>query len=329
MAIASKNTWWLKLSCFLIGWDYRIVKDCSELTKRDAKRYISAIILISLIWFFVGFSFGNHYLGLNGWLSILSGLIAIVAVVQIERQIITSDKTPLLFASRIALALIMAAIGAVMIDQYMFKQDIAMKLEESRKSIVEARVESLNAELDHKLNRLNTDLSKIDQEIQQQQNRFNNEVYGKGKSSGSVGYGSIAKGQESYLKTFAAQRQNIRNEISRVYNEKLQTRINAHKEIMEKPSGLLEEFSVMISLITGNLSTGIIYMVFFSFFLIVELMIVFTKYGNKRKNDYENIIDFQLEVRFGQLQMMEVENAKKIGREGSIVRSSLLTSKNI
>jgi hypothetical protein len=326
---ASNNTWWLKLSCFLIGWDYRIVKDCSELTKRDAKRYISAIILISLIWFFVGYSFGSHYLSLNGWLSVLSGLIAIVAVVQIERQIITSDKTTLLFISRIALALIMAGIGAVMIDQYMFKQDIAMKLEESRKSIVEARVESLNTELDHKLNRLRANQLKIDQEIQQQQDRFNNEMYGKGKSTGLKGYGGVAKGQESYLKTFATQRQEIGKEISKVYNEKLQTRINAHDEIMGKPSGLLEEFSVMISLITSNLSTGVIYIVFFSFFLIIELMIVITKYGNKRKNDYENIIDFQLEVRFGQLQMMEVENAKKIGREGSIVRSSLLTSKNV
>ena len=326
---ASNNTWWLKLSCFLIGWDYRIVKDCSELTKRDAKRYISAILLISLIWFFVGYSFGNHYLGLNGWQSGISGLIAIVAVIQIERQIITSDKTTMLIVSRVALAIIMAGIGAVMIDQYIFKQDVAMKLEESRKSIVEARVESLNAELDHKLDRLKADQAKIDQEIKQQQDRFNNEMYGKGKSTGLTGYGPIAKGQESYLKTFATQRQEIGKEISNVYNEKLQTRINAHNEIMNKPSGFLEEFSVMISLITGSVSTFIIYLIFLSFFLIIELMIVFTKYGNKRKNDYENIIDFQLEVRFGQLQMMEVENAKKIGREGSIVRSSMLTSKNV
>lgn len=34
--------------------------------------------------------------------------------------------------------------------------------------------------------------------------------------------------------------------------------------------------------------------------MIVELMTGITKYGNKRKNDYENLIDFQLEVRFGQ-----------------------------
>jgi hypothetical protein len=43
-------------------------------------------------------------------------------------------------------------------------------------------------------------------------------------------------------------------------------------------------------------------------------MIEITNYGNKRKDDYENIIDLQLEGRFNQLQMMEVTNAKKIGR---------------
>jgi hypothetical protein len=53
-----------------------------------------------------------------------------------------------------------------------------------------------------------------------------------------------------YTQPLAPQRKEIGKEISRVYNGKLKTRINAHNEIMEKPSGLLEELSIIVSLIT-------------------------------------------------------------------------------
>src|SRR3569833_35633 len=134
------NIFWFIFSCFLIGWDYSMVRNCSELSKRDAKRYCSALLLISVIWFFVGFAFSNRYLSLGIPGSLAGGLISVICIIQIERQIIMSSRNKVLAIFRIFLALIMSAIGAILIDQYVFRNDIVGMLNESRRERIDAKI---------------------------------------------------------------------------------------------------------------------------------------------------------------------------------------------
>jgi len=323
------NIFWLKLSCFLIGWDYSMVRNCSELSKRDAKRYCSALLLISVIWFFVGFAFSNRYLSLGIPGSLAGGLISIICIIQIERQIIMSSRNKVLAIFRIFLALIMSAIGAILIDQYVFRNDIEGMLNESRRDRIEAKIKDRNNELEERLSGLNVELTKLDATIKDQQQKFTDELFGTGKSTGTLGYGSIAKGQESFLKSSIDQREKIRQEISNVQDNKLRIRDQIEKDVMNAPRGFLEEFRILLALIRTDGWSLMVYIIFVSFFLCIETIIVVTKYLHKTKNDYENIVDFQLEVRFKQLQNLEMDTIRKMGRSQLIDSSNSLASRVI
>ena len=53
---------WLKISCFFTGFNYEIVKNSSVAAAKTVKKNMSALILISMLWAFIGFNFTARYL---------------------------------------------------------------------------------------------------------------------------------------------------------------------------------------------------------------------------------------------------------------------------
>ena len=82
---------WLKIGCMLTGYKYLIISDASEASTRTVKKYVSALLIVSMLWGFIGFSFANRYLQTSTSASSIVALIMIVIVIQIERQIILSS----------------------------------------------------------------------------------------------------------------------------------------------------------------------------------------------------------------------------------------------
>ena len=134
---------WHRLGCFLTGWDKESVTKSSLQTLTKLNRITSAIFLISLIWFFVLYKFGEFYFKLSGEIDplqpdlpptdpyyiwrIFCGIIGVILVVQIERQVtlqISKSRTKWV---RIPIAVLMALIGSVIFDQILFKDDIEIK----------------------------------------------------------------------------------------------------------------------------------------------------------------------------------------------------------
>lgn len=122
------NNWWLKTGCFLTGYKYAILDGCSEVSQRTVKRYTSALLIICILWAFIGYSFVGRYLKGEWYLSAMGAVLFIVIILQVERQIILSDgHGKAKYWIRGAIALIMAIIGSIVIDQIIFKEDIARK----------------------------------------------------------------------------------------------------------------------------------------------------------------------------------------------------------
>jgi hypothetical protein len=122
------NNWWLKTGCFLTGYKYAILDGCSEVSQRTVKRYTSALLIICILWAFIGYSFVGRYLKGEWYLSVLGAVLFIVIILQVERQIILSDgHGKAKYWIRGAIAFIMAIIGSIVIDQIIFKEDIARK----------------------------------------------------------------------------------------------------------------------------------------------------------------------------------------------------------
>ncbi|MEN0052376.1 MAG: DUF4407 domain-containing protein [Mucilaginibacter sp.] len=121
-----RTDWWIRFGCFLTGYKYSILQGCSEVSHRAVKRYTAALLIVSILWAFIGYSFARNYLQCSSYYSVLGALIFVLIILQVERQIIMSEgKGNLKYWVRGAIALIMAVIGSVIIDQIIFREDIA------------------------------------------------------------------------------------------------------------------------------------------------------------------------------------------------------------
>lgn len=156
---------YLKIACFLIGYEYSLISECSVLSIKNLKKYFTAVIVIAIIWFIIGFNFSQTYIKLNLIKSIIGGLIASIIIIKIERQIIlTIEKSRWIFVMRLSLGIVIAAIGAAIIDQIIFKDDIEKaKLEDDQKEV--ARLVPLKTkELEEELNRFKENIEKLNSE---------------------------------------------------------------------------------------------------------------------------------------------------------------------
>jgi hypothetical protein len=116
---------WLRIGCFLTGYNYQMLIRSSELSMKRVIRYTSALLIICLLWSFIGYAFSDRYLKLNWYSCVLGGAVMVFVAIQIERQIILSNKNNgALHIARVIIALSMALIGTVIIDQIIFKDDI-------------------------------------------------------------------------------------------------------------------------------------------------------------------------------------------------------------
>src|SRR5664280_183671 len=116
---------WLKTGCYITGYNYGIIKNSSELSAKAVRKYLSAILIVSILWGFIGYCFAHRYLhsGIAG--SIAAAIVMIVIVIQIERQIILSvGKNNLVPLFRVVIGVVMAVIGSVIIDQIIFREDV-------------------------------------------------------------------------------------------------------------------------------------------------------------------------------------------------------------
>ena len=121
-----KSNWWLKFGCFLIGYNYELLQECGEASRKSVKKYTSAMLIVIIIWIANGYNFATIYVNKNNILAgLVAALICSIIIVQIERQIILTMKpNNWLKRFRIALALLMALVGSVIIDQILFRQDL-------------------------------------------------------------------------------------------------------------------------------------------------------------------------------------------------------------
>lgn len=150
---------WLKIGCYITGYNYALIKNSSEASAKTVKKFLSAILIVSILWGFIGYNFAQRYLhsGITG--SILVSLVMIIIVIQIERQIIlTVGKNWLIPVFRVLLGIVMAIIGSVIIDQIIFREDV----EKGKISNLQAEVNSI---LPVKTKELDLQIKQIDSAI--------------------------------------------------------------------------------------------------------------------------------------------------------------------
>lgn len=303
---------WVKLGCFLTGWNYQILKSCTESSRKRLKKYISAILILIILWAFVGYSFSARYIGTQWWGSAIAALIFVTIIVQIERQIIlTLGKSWWLAFLRVLIALIMAVIGSVIIDQIIFKEDIEKKMLE----IVDRQVQD---QLPGRLITIDTKLGELQAEIDSL-NAKNMELYNDIAEKPTIQTVATARipmtiktvdGRDSIVYTTTVSRNPIPNPKSReteVNNQNLeklreeqeayiQRKLDAERQLrddLKAKQGFLEELNALLEILAERPVALLFYVVLFAFLMFLELFVVISKVLDK-SSDYDMVVEYQL-----------------------------------
>jgi hypothetical protein len=323
--------WWLQFGCFLTGYNYRIVRNSSEVAAKAVKRFTSAILIVCIIWAFIGYTFTQRYLHGSLWGSIAGSAILVVIIVQIERQIILSiNPGKLLYISRGIIASMMAIIGTIIIDQIIFKEDIELEkitfIEDRVKKALPPKTEELEAQI----SKLDTAIMNKDGEIKV----LNEDI--RDKPTTTV-YSSVASTKtvrktttdsvtklpvivENTTPTTTMTHTNIPNpniervialdkDITLLRNQRaekekilLNIRPQLEHEISAK-TGFLDELEVMYKLITGSKVALIVWLIWFFFLFGLEMLVLIGK-ANEKENDYETTVKHHMTLQMRRLEVL-------------------------
>ncbi len=307
--------WWIKVGCFLTGWNSKILAQCSEASYKHLKKYTAALLILIILWGFTGFCFAQRYVGAPLWGCALSAFIFIVIVIQIERQIILTVGTNWWGACfRFFIAVIMSVLGSAILDQIIFGEDIKRKMVEITDRQVQEQLPLRLNVIDENLRKLQIDIDSLDKV-----NMLLNEEIAKRPTiktvSSTTTYRNEKQEDGSYKQipeTIVSTSPIANPRIEQVNANKLnlerlreqqseftQRKINVENDLRKELSsnvGFLEELRAMIEIVSTRIEALIFYFVIFSFLISLELFVVTSKLGDK-KCDYDLIVEHQLEIK--------------------------------
>ena len=324
------RNWWIQFGCFLTGYNYGIVRSSSEVSSKAVKKYTSAMLIVCILWSFVGFMFTQRYLRGNSWGSVVGAAIMIVIIVQIERQIILSvTRNTKLYISRGIIAFLMALLGAIIIDQIIFKEDIELE----KITFIQNRVDQA---LPPKTQQLKSQIAAIDTAILKKEadrlqlmdevtktpfvkttstqsspiKKTTTSTDSSGKTttsdvivnSMSVSVTNVPNPKLSLIAPLDQTIANLRIDKNKKDSALLNIRPELEKQISSK-IGFLEDLEIMWKLIAGSGVALFVWTIWFLFLIGLEMLVLFSKLTDA-KNDYEETIKHQMNLQMKKLEAL-------------------------
>jgi hypothetical protein len=329
------RNWWIKFGCFLTGYNYDIMKSSSEASAKSLKKYTSAILIVSIIWAFIGFTFSNRYMHLDVLGSSIGAVIMVFIVIQIEKQIILNiGQNNVAIVFRVLIAIIMAILGSVIIDQIIFKDDIELQKEQDL-------ILRVNKNLPGKVNEINEEIARLDSLINDKNSErtvlmteilenpltafLNTETIRRpGKTNRTAidanGISKTIQIDTVYTETkySSSSRENpkaqlIPNiesqlvELSKKRDDYSNLKIGVKDRLEEKfrsKVGFLDELETMITiLLKSNVALGV-WLLWFLFLVFIELFVVSNKMFGNNDTDYDTIIKHQMAVKINAINQL-------------------------
>lgn len=315
----------------MTGYNYPIVMASSEVAVKAVKRYTSALIIVSIIWAFIGFMFTNRYLHGSTWGSIAGAAIMVIIIIQVERQIILSvTPSKWLYFFRGLIAMMMAILGAIIIDQIIFKEDIELEqvslIDEKVNKILPAKTADLRSQIvtmDSTINAkeqeriaLMTDISQnptiqsvTTQSLPVTVNKTVTDSLKQTTTTGSIVHtntrtvSSIPNPKMSLIQPLDAQIMDLRERKASLDSNLLALRPMVEQDIRSKV-GFLDELKVMYKLISESPIALTVWLLWFFFLLGLEMFVLISKTSEKQ-NDYEATVLHHMNIQMKRLKALD------------------------
>lgn len=318
---------WVFIGCFLTGFSYRFLKSSSELSIKRVIKYTSALLIVCLLWAFVGYLFTGRYLKGEWYACITAVVIMVFLVIQIERQVILSSKDhKLLHVFRVVIALAMALIGTVIIDQIIFKQDIERRkmvtMDEEVKKIFPGRAEELRRQIDE-----------IDSTILSKEHEKKLIYDDVVKNPFVFAYERQVKTDTSKNSVVTTIRKQVHNPKANLLDPLDRNILSLREDKMEKDSmllslrpmieaelkrnvGFLDELEVMFSLLSESFLAFCAWFIWFIFLFGLELFILVSKWG-ETETDYDRMMTQQMELHLKRIDLLNKQQGDKFQASSS------------
>lgn len=326
------NSRFTKVCCAIIGWNPTILAECGEASLRALKKYMSAILIMSIVWGTIGYLFADRYIGVDSFFAkALASLVFIVIVVCIERFIILKvGKSYSTAVMRVILAVLMATLGATIFDQMVFKNDLDVKMTQARdleaNELLKIRmavldkqskdnqllIDSVNREYEKKLTEANAKPYITSVERHQEQVLIGKDSLGNNKYETKSNYNTKQQPNPKFAQAqaLAEMRDKFIEQGQELNNKMLTLEDSVRKEMASKPRGFLEELKVLFSeIILKDKVAMVFYLILFLFMLSLEILVVTSKIGES-PCDYDLLVEHQLKVKEATLQRAQEELTK-------------------
>lgn len=313
------HNYWLKFGCFLTGYNYQIIRDCSELAAKRVKRFTSAMLIISTLWAFVGYTFSSRYLKTDWYISLIGATVTVLIVIQIERIIILSpkgNKIPMI--ARFIIGLGMALIGSVVIDQILFKEDIEKEKHFTDQLKIEALFKSESSELRRQIqavdssirtkeaerHSLNDDISKRPVQTYYTRQKTLQKAPGDSIPSEVITTTAtqLANPKIDLLKSVDDQIQKLIEQRRMKEAQLLDLRPTVEKKIKAN-SGFLDELEVLFNLLLRSEKAMTVWILWIVILVGLESLVLLGKLGEK-ETDYDTRLEHQMQLHHRRIELM-------------------------
>ena len=323
----NKIGWGTKFACFLVGWNVDILKECGESSRRTLRKYMSAIIILSIIWGTIGYCFAERYIGLESFIGkCATSIVFMTIIICVERYIILTGKLSFwMKLFRVLLAVLMAVLGSTIFDQIIFKNDVEFEKKEYITEIVNAEIPKRNQLIENELKELQFDIDSISQvnaqimsEIEQNPvSRYTTyeteEVITGYDQDGKPIKEKITKAVQHIIPNPLDNQRKANDEILKGYNkrkedlqnQKLTTGNIVRQEYEMASTGFLQELEILFKQIIFKKTVALIFYAFLFFFLmLLELLVVMSK-GGDGDSDYDLVVHHQQRIKAETLKRLE------------------------
>lgn len=313
---------WLRFGCFLTGYNYRILSECSEASSKQVLRYTSAMLIVCVLWAFIGYFFTDRYLLAGVYPSVIGAAIMVLIVIQIERQVILTPRNLLLPGLfRAIIAIIMAVIGSFIIDQIIFKEDIEHQKILMLDDKVDAILPKKAAEIRRQIAEVDSTILAKEQERKDLLDDISKNptvtIFARSVTRHNVGVqnpdsltketvtrtsSQIPNPKIAFLQPFDEQISALRMQKMKKDSILLQLRPAIEAELMAH-NGFLDELNVMFTIINQSRTALVVWILWFSFILGLELFVLVNK-SRGSESDYEARVRQQMNLHLRRVQLL-------------------------
>lgn len=322
-----------KFLCYLIGWNPKILTECGEASHKMLKRYGAALMILSIIWGGIGFTFAGSYAGVENIIGkIAFALVFVTIIICIERFIILAvGKNNMMTTSRVIIAFLMAVLGSTIADQIIFANDIEVKRQEQLSEKVEKETKIRLADNKENIAKQNAIIDSLAAENLVMYDDIQKRPYIKRLSSSTtekkVGVDSLGQPVMKKIRSYGMQQEpnpkikrvetnnaSIKDAQERIEGYQLLTRTTKDKvrqEFSEQKAGFMEELILLVDVVSSSWVTMAFYIILFVFLLSLECLVILSK-SKDNKCDYELIVEHQLLVAKTRLERSREQLTKEL-----------------